>query len=575
MKKPKVYLITVIMFITFITVISHISYAQENNKVGISLLQPTAEDIKGASELTNSTNGDWGYATLVIQENDRDVRKWQDVFEQLRERHLIPLIRLATSPEGEVWRRPEEKDAAEWVSFFNKLNWVVKKRYIILFNEPNHASEWGGEVSPESYGRVAIAFGKAFKEANNNYVVMLAGMDGAAPSNPPQYEDSGVFIRALFTISGFSPTSSGQGAFQDYFDALASHSYPNPGFSGSVWDTGKKSIRGYEYELALLHDLGVQKNLPVFITETGWEQGKLSESTIADNYRIAYEQVWGRDERVRAVTPFVYKYLSAPFIGFSWIKENGYAPQYTMVKDLPKRKGAPDQIQNGSLEVQLPSSLIARSTYHFSVHIKNQGQAIWSQDEGYSLVITTNNTQTQTLVSDLSQLKPFEETRLGITIKTPSEPTPIELSLSLVKKGVTLLETKKHKITLEPFPELTIKTSIFPKFVSNADNFEVQFFNKEEELVFSKKGLAMRNGLIRIEDISDIIPGERYRIVLLGYPYIPRQTVNILSKGSNTVSLKRLLPFDADGNGRWDLNDIRVAFANPSFFLRFIPWSQL
>ena len=103
----------------------------------------------------------------------------------------------------------------------------------------------------------------------------------------------------------------------------------------------------------------------------------------------------------------------------------------------------------------------------------------------------------------------------------------------------------------------------------------MQFFNKEEEMVFSKKGLAMRNGLIRIEDISDIIPGERYRIVLLGYPYIPRQTVNILSKGSNTVSLKRLLPFDADGNGRWDLNDIRVAFANPSFFLRFIPWSQL
>jgi hypothetical protein len=84
----------------------------------------------------------------------------------------------------------------------------------------------------------------------------------------------------------------------------------------------------------------------------------------------------------------------------------------------------------------------------------------------------------------------------------------------------------------------------------------------------------MRKGMIDIQDISDVIPGEWYRVVLLGYPYIPRQEITVLNKGKNTVSLKRLLPFDADGNGSMDLNDIQPAFMKPEFFLRFIPWRE-
>lgn len=567
MNKVITQLIIVITTITFITVISKTSFAQENNKFGISLLQPSSEDVLGASKMVNSTNGDWGYVTLVIQENDRDVKKWQDIFEQLREKHLIPIIRLATSPQGEVWRRPEEKDAQEWISFLNKLNWVVKKRYVVLFNEPNHASEWGGEVDPEGYGKVALFFAKALKESKSNYVVMLAGMDAAAPSSPPQFEDSGIFIRKMSEVARYT--------LYDNIDAWASHSYPNPGFSGSVWDTGKKSIRGYEYELDLLKEVGIEKELPVFITETGWIEGKLSESTIAENYRIAFDQIWGQDARVQAVTPFVFKYLSQPFLGFSWIKEDGYSAQYNVVKDLSKHKGDPEQIQNGSIELSFPKTLIARSTYHFSVFLKNKGQAIWNQDGGYSLSVKSDNAEIKTLTSDIHTIKPFEEDKLDITIKTPPQPQTIQLSLLLVKSGTTILETNQHKITIEPFPELTIKTSLFPKFVANGDNFEVQLFNKQEELVFSKKGLSLKKGILSVENISDIIPGERYRVVLLGYPYLPRQALIAFKKGENTVSIKRLFPLDADGNGKWSLHDVATAIKNPEFFLRFIPWYQL
>jgi sugar phosphate isomerase/epimerase len=120
-----------------------------NNKYGIHLAQPEEADIKGASELVNSSGGKWGYVTLVIQDNDRNREKWQGVFEKLREAHLIPIIRIATHPEGASWKKPTVEEAKGWADFLNSLEWVVKDRYVILFNEPNHGAEWGGEANPD------------------------------------------------------------------------------------------------------------------------------------------------------------------------------------------------------------------------------------------------------------------------------------------------------------------------------------------------------------------------------------------------------------------------------------------
>src|SRR4030067_3611659 len=71
-----------------------------NNKFGIHLAQPHLDELEKTKELVNSNGGDWGYVTLVIQENDRDKNKWQEVFDRMRQLHLIPIIRLATVPEG-------------------------------------------------------------------------------------------------------------------------------------------------------------------------------------------------------------------------------------------------------------------------------------------------------------------------------------------------------------------------------------------------------------------------------------------------------------------------------------------
>ncbi len=166
MKKAIPLLLLLISLLSVKPARAEFNFNHPNNKFGIHLAQPHYEEIKQAAALINSNGGDWGYLTLVMQENDRNQQKWQEIFDLLREYHLIPIVRLATQPEGEVWRRPKVEDVKDWVEFLNGLNWVVKNRYIILFNEPNHGQEWGGEVDPTSYAEVAISFAKTLKEKN-------------------------------------------------------------------------------------------------------------------------------------------------------------------------------------------------------------------------------------------------------------------------------------------------------------------------------------------------------------------------------------------------------------------------
>ena len=97
----------------------------QNNKFGIHLATPDDGDLDRAEELVNSSGGRWGYVTLVIQENDRDLNKWQGVFDKLREQRMIPIIRIATKPDGSNWRRPDKSDAQSWVDFLNKLHWSL------------------------------------------------------------------------------------------------------------------------------------------------------------------------------------------------------------------------------------------------------------------------------------------------------------------------------------------------------------------------------------------------------------------------------------------------------------------
>ena len=144
-------------------------------------------------------------------------------------------------------------------------------------------------------------------------------------------------------------------------DAWASHSYPQPNFSGSPYVSGRWSIRAYDLELDYLKkSLDVEKGLPVFITETGWAHAEgdayndqfLPVETIAEYFRIAYEEVWLKDDRVRAVTPFTIRY-DPPFDHFSWInKDKVPYKHYDELRKIKKVKGEPPVLQSATINLR-------------------------------------------------------------------------------------------------------------------------------------------------------------------------------------------------------------------------------
>ncbi len=543
--------ILIILFSALILFPTSVNAAVPNNKFGISLAQPNTDQFTQVKELINSNNGDWGYITLIIQENDRDKNKWQEIFNLLRQDHLIPIIRLATQPEGENWRRPEVKDSQDWVDFLDSLNWVVKKRYVVLFNEPNHGSEWGGEVDEKSYAEVTAEFAKKLKERNKDFFVMLAGFDASAPSWMPGMQDEEIFLREI--IQG--PTLQ-EGRTLPNIDGWSSHSYPNPAFSGSPFASGRGTVRTYEWELELLRNLGVSKDLPIFITETGWKRG--GEQVVAENFQIAFNQVWGPDSRVVAVTPFVFDYQGEPFLEFSWKRFNSqeYYQQYSTVAAMSKIKGEPEQIEKGWINFKFPTDLVVQSTYNFKIKLENQGQAVWDKNDSYKLKIKSEKLQgTEYLFDDLKDINPFEEKEVYFTLKTNENLGSKKIKFILQKNNKDILESEDWNIKILPLPSLKFETW------GRGEDFEIQIFDVDDRLVFKKKKLTVKQSIGELKDIQNIAFDELYRVVLLKPYHLPRQEFFVFKKDNNKIKFKLLLPFDFNNDGAFNLKDIINVFS--------------
>lgn len=308
-----------------------------NNKYGIDIVDEN--DLLDASYLVNSSGGDWGYVTIVIPENERKTDKWNTIFERMRQLHLIPIVRLATHIEGNSWTVPKKEESAVWADFLNSLDWPIKNRYIVLFNEPNHANEWGGYISPEEYAETSASFSNELKKRSDDFYIMLAGFDASAPTTGETMDEQVFLTRMIRREPGIF----------DSLDGWASHSYPNPGFSGLVTDAGRKSLEGYKWEINLLKSFKINKDLPIFITETGWAHDKydpnvklFSPDEIASMITDAANNVWS-DENVVAVTPFILNYQSTPFSQFSWRKQDSsyFYPFFDAYRSIPKLTGTP------------------------------------------------------------------------------------------------------------------------------------------------------------------------------------------------------------------------------------------
>lgn len=345
-----------------------------NNKFGIHITD--LADLEDAAKLVNSSGGDWGYVTFVIQKTDRNEKFWQTIFDKCRRLHLIPIVRIATRPRGDVWEKPSLGDIDGWVSFLNSLNWVIKNRYVVIGNEPNHAKEWGGEINPEEYTDYLISFSYKLRAKSVDFFILPAGLDSSAP-NGKETMDEYLFLKRMYTKNN---------NFLSYIEGWTSHSYPNPAFSASENDTGRTSIRSFYWERLILKEFGLKNDLPVFITETGWthkvtpdDKKLLDPNLLGEKYKNAFANAWN-DQDIVAVTPFVLTYKEQPFIQFSWRDaNNSFYSFYKDVSSINKTAGKPIQIDKAEITAfyVFPYQLSGTS-YSGLFLVKNVGQTIWN-----------------------------------------------------------------------------------------------------------------------------------------------------------------------------------------------------
>src|SRR3989304_5185849 len=229
-----------------------------NNKFGIHLTQDA--DLEEAYKLVNSYGGDWGYVTIVIRKDERDTRRWQNVFNQMRRLHLIPIVRVASRQLDGGWEKPNVDEIDGWVDFLASLNWPMQNMYVAVGNEPNHSKEWGGETSPEDYASYLNTFIDKARAKSQDFFLLPAALDFSARSAG----------KALGATQFIQRMLKSRAAIFDRVDGWNSHSYPNPDFSGSERASGRGTVASFAWELSYLKSLGVSKNFPVFITETGW-----------------------------------------------------------------------------------------------------------------------------------------------------------------------------------------------------------------------------------------------------------------------------------------------------------------
>ena len=374
------------------------------NNFGLHLTQTS--DINSAHSIINSSNGDWGWATIVIRlDQINDKNTWQDFFNNCRKHHIIPIIRLATKMENNHWAKPSETDIDQFVNFLESLNWPSKTRHLILFNEINHATEWGGEVNVAEYVDIVLYAQQKFKTTNPDYFIMPAALDLAAPNQSPKFLSYQEIYRQ---IKNYKPE------FFEKFDGLANHYYPH------------NSPNTYQNELLYFPN----KNIPVFITETAIPHREgikknnnfytLNTSvSILKNLILNYQN----NSQIKAVTPFIYNYPYPPFDNFSWVdKDEKLYPQFQHIIDLPKETNEPEQITSfKKIKHEIPLIIFTGKEYYGHVYMENTGQSIWGENN-FCLKSESKNIISQDLCTDEhlilpNQIKIFS---FKFTVQNPS-----------------------------------------------------------------------------------------------------------------------------------------------------------
>lgn len=461
-------LILLLFFLTFFLFPKHALAIYDplsvpNNRFGIHISQEA--DLVEAAQIVNSSGGDWGYVTMVVRKDERDSRRWQAVFNQMRRLHLIPIIRIASSQVDSGWEKLIDGEIDGWVDFLGSLNWPTQNMYVVIGNEPNHAKEWGGEISPEEYVSYLNTFIDKARAKSADFFVLPAALDFSAKSDGKSL-NAAVFIERMLKAD--------PGIFEK-LDGWNSHSYPNPDFSGSEKDVGRGSVASYSWELTYLKSLGVSKNFSVFITETGWAHDipeapnkNLDPDLLSAKYEYSFNHAWA-DSRIVAVTPFIFTYEEAPFDIFSWKKKDGsFYPFVEAFKAISKPKGEPLQKTSGEIISSfIPPFVQKGDTFTGALFVKNTGQSIWNEEELLLLRDLDNNIEITKFVS-FPKMEPDEKKIVLFEASVPNTKAQITGSLTLYEKEKMITNSKAYSINIYDSAEILNQLNTLRNGVTSA-----------------------------------------------------------------------------------------------------------
>jgi hypothetical protein len=246
--------------------------------------------IKRTLEMVREMGAPWvvEYFPWAYIQPKPDVWKWKhsdQVIAHANRQGLTVIARLGYVPE---WARPPEttplyldearfedfgRFAAEFVSHY-----AGQIDYVIIWNEPNLALEWGYDVvDPAKYAAMLKVVYPMIKAANPD-VQVLAG--ALAPTLAPPGSEWGMndldFLQAMYDAGA-----------ADFFDILAVHAY---GWSFPPDEPAAPDVVNFR-RTELLRDIMVRNgdgHKPAMITEGGWNDHPRWTRAVKPAQRIQY-----------------------------------------------------------------------------------------------------------------------------------------------------------------------------------------------------------------------------------------------------------------------------------------------
>lgn len=353
-------------------------------------------------EYAREAVGEEGYVVQLVRLDDLDADRWQHFMDLCANLHLIPMLRLATTHTANGWSAPpQDADgtyrtvASQYGKFVTALKWPTDAHYIIVGNEPNHGTEWGGRPDPAAYARFLIDVADTLHTADPQIQILNAGFDAYAPHTGGQpFNDGQYYMDEETFLDGMIA------AYPDIFtrlDGWASHAYPQGPFTEGPWQQSyqvdrlngvvnpnhlkppagiyNRGINGYEWELFKLSSYHLPP-LPIFITETGWRHAETTDTdspddgsdlpdaeTVANYMDLALGvnndssakkwAPWLQDTRVKAVVFFAFDGHPSVWGHTNWLALDPhgevldtYAPFESLSSARQSPTGSSDKVQN-------------------------------------------------------------------------------------------------------------------------------------------------------------------------------------------------------------------------------------